>query len=124
MSDRHDLGRAIGDGEGQWFAITDARGRGRLQGASGEGIEIDVAKEFIPTLFLYDNYPGGIGLSVPLYDLRDEVIAGARALVSACECRWGCPACVGPILATDEVGNRSPKIAALRALDLFAERKA
>ncbi|TMH21468.1 MAG: DEAD/DEAH box helicase [Betaproteobacteria bacterium] len=124
MSDRHDLGRAIGDGEGQWFAITDAEGRGKLQGASGEGIEIDVAKEFIPTLFLYDNYPGGIGLSVPLYDLRDEVIAGARALVSACECRWGCPACVGPILATDEVGNRSPKIAALRALDLFAERKA
>ena len=124
MSDRHDLGRAIGDGEGQWFAITDAQGRGKLQGASGEGIEIDVAKEFIPTLFLYDNYPGGIGLSVPLYDLRDEVIAGARALVSACECRWGCPACVGPILATDEVGNRSPKIAALRVLDLFAERKA
>ena len=124
MSDRHDLGRAIGDGEGQWFAITDSEGRGKLQGASGEGIEIDVAKEFIPTLFLYDNYPGGIGLSVPLYDLRDEVIAGARALVSACECRLGCPACVGPILATDEVGNRSPKIAALRVLDLFAERKA
>ncbi|TMH59258.1 MAG: DEAD/DEAH box helicase [Betaproteobacteria bacterium] len=124
MSDRHDLGRAIGDGEGQWFAITDAQGRGRLQGASGEGIELDVAKEFIPTLFLYDNYPGGIGLSVPLYDLRNEVIAGARALVAACECRSGCPACVGPILATDEAGIRSPKIAALRALDLFAERKA
>lgn len=124
MSDRHDLGRAIGDGEGQWFAITDAQGRGKLQGASGEGIEIDVAKEFIPTLFLYDNYPGGIGLSVPLYDLRDHVIAGARALVSACECRLGCPACVGPILATDEAGNRSPKIAALRVLALFAERKA
>ena len=124
MSDRHDLGRAIGDGEGQWFAVTDAQGRGKLQGASGEGIELDVAKEFIPTLFLYDNYPGGIGLSVPLYDLRDEVIAGARALVSACECRFGCPACVGPILATDEAGNRSPKIAALRVLDLFNERKA
>ena len=124
MSDRHDLGRAIGDGEGQWFATTDAQGRGKLQGASGEGIELDVAKEFIPTLFLYDNYPGGIGLSVPLYDLRDEVIAGARALVSACECRFGCPACVGPILATDEAANRSPKIAALRVLDLLGERKA
>jgi DEAD/DEAH box helicase domain-containing protein len=124
MSDRHDLGRAIGDGEGQWFAITDSEGRGKLQGASGEGIELDVAKEFIPTLFLYDNYPGGIGLSVPLYDLRDEVIAGARALVSACECRLGCPACVGPILATDEAANRSPKIAALRVLDLLGERKA
>jgi DEAD/DEAH box helicase domain-containing protein len=124
MSDRHDLGRAIGDGEGQWFAITDAQGRGRLQGASGEGFELDGAEEFVPTLFLYDNYPGGIGLSVPLYDLREEVIAGARAQVSACECRLGCPACVGPILATDEAWNRSPKVAALRVLDLFAERTA
>jgi DEAD/DEAH box helicase domain-containing protein len=52
------------------------------------------------------------------------VIAGARALVSACECRLGCPACVGPILATDEAWNRSPKVAALRVLDLFAERTA
>jgi len=124
MSDRHDLGRAIGDGEGQWFAVTDAQGRGRLKDASGEGLELDVTKEFVPTLFLYDNYPGGIGLSVPLYDLRDEVIAGARVLVSVCECRWGCPACVGPILATDEAWDRSPKLAALRVLDLLAERKA
>jgi hypothetical protein len=31
---------------------------------------------------------------------------------------------VGPILATDEAWNRSPKVAALRVLDLFAERKA
>src|ERR1700676_3532182 len=49
MSDRHDLGRAIGDGEGQWFAITDAQGRARLRGASGQGSERALAKESIPT---------------------------------------------------------------------------
>ena len=120
MSDRHDFGRAIGDGEGRWFAITDARGRGKMQSDAGDAIDIDVVKEFVPTLFLYDNYPGGIGLSTPLYDLRNDVVARATSLVTECECRFGCPACVGPILESDEGGDRSPKVAALRVLDLLA----
>ena len=124
MSDRHDLGRAIGDGEGEWFATTESRGRGSLQtlASDGEPVELDAAKEFIPTLFLYDNYPGGIGLSVPLYDLREQVIARARALVEQCACKYGCPACVGPILGSDEDGERTPKAAAIRVLDLLGAR--
>jgi DEAD/DEAH box helicase domain-containing protein len=120
MSDRHDFGRAIGDGEGRWFAVTDAQGRGKMQDASGDGVAIDVVQEFIPTLFLYDNYPGGIGLSAPLYDLRNDVVARARAMVSACGCRFGCPACVGPILESDEGDAQSPKIAATRVLNLLS----
>lgn len=124
MSDRHDLGRAIGDGEGEWFAATDTRGRGTLQTLSSEGepIEVEATKEFVPTLFLYDNYPGGIGLSVPLYDLRDQVIARARSLIEDCGCKFGCPACVGPILGTDEDSGRSPRNAAIRVLDLLGAR--
>ena len=122
MSDRRDLGRAIGDGEGRWFAIADANGRGKLENASGDSMELDAAKEFIPTLFLYDNYPGGIGLSVPLYDLRNEVIAQARALISSCDCKFGCPACIGPILGTDESLDRSPKRAATTVLDLLSKQ--
>jgi DEAD/DEAH box helicase domain-containing protein len=121
MSDRRDLGRAIGDGEGRWFAVTDAQGRGKLQNASGDSMELDAAKEFIPTLFLYDNYPGGIGLSVPLYDLRNEVIARAKVLISSCDCKFGCPACIGPILGTDESLDRSPKRAATMVLDLLSK---
>jgi DEAD/DEAH box helicase domain-containing protein len=120
MSDRRDLGRAIGDGEGRWFAVTDANGRGKLEQASGDSTEPDAAKEFVPTLFLYDNYPGGIGLSVPLYDLRKEVVVQASAVVSRCDCKFGCPACVGPVLGTDESSDRSPKRAALRVLALLA----
>ena len=126
MSDRHDLGRAIGDGEGEWFAATEPRHRGSMQtlSADGEPINLDTAdpaeapKEFIPTLFLYDNYPGGIGLSVPLYDLRAQVIAGAQSLIAQCSCTFGCPACVGPVLGSDE-GERSPKQAAIRVLELL-----
>jgi DEAD/DEAH box helicase domain-containing protein len=123
MSDRHDFGRAIGDGDGRWFALVGARGRGKMQNESGDGVEIDTVKEFIPTLFLYDNYPGGIGLSVPLYDLRNDVVTRAQAMISACCCRYGCPACVGPILETDEGDDRSPKIAALRVLELLGMRE-
>jgi DEAD/DEAH box helicase domain-containing protein len=81
----------------------------------------DPARDFVPTVYLYDNYPGGIGLSTPLYDLRGQVVAGARSLVDACACARGCPACVGPILASDESREHSPKAAALAVIELLVE---
>jgi DEAD/DEAH box helicase domain-containing protein len=51
---------------------------------------------FEPALFLYDNYPGGIGQSEPLYRVREELLDKARALIEACPCEAGCPGCVGP----------------------------
>jgi len=119
MSELRDLGRAVGDGQGTWFATVDADGRGRMRGADGEPVEAD-RHGFVPTVFLYDNYPGGVGLSAPLFDLRDKVLAGAHALVTRCGCRQGCPACVGPILASEETRGGSPKAAALRVIDLLA----
>ena len=71
-------------------------------------------------MFLYDNYPGGIGLSTPLYDLRRELVRQAHELVTACECLYGCPACIGPILASDEQHGTSPKHAAMTVLALLA----
>ena len=75
---------------------------------------------FTPTIYLYDNYPGGIGLSAPLYERRDELLAQARAVVVGCDCDAGCPACVGPILEADEGGVGTPRALALRVLDLLA----
>jgi DEAD/DEAH box helicase domain-containing protein len=54
-----------------------------------------------PTIYFYDRYPGGIGLSERLYEVHDELIARARRLITSCTCQSGCPACVGPI---EEVG--------------------
>jgi len=66
-------------------------------------------------IFVYDNYPGGIGFSAPLYDTHDELLAATRRLIAECPCENGCPGCVGP------VGNTGPlaKAAALRILDLL-----
>ena len=52
--------------------------------------------EHEPTIFIYDNYPGGIGLSRPLYEIRDRVLGETRGLIRSCVCEGGCPSCVGP----------------------------
>ena len=88
-----------------------------------DGSESAPSRHFQPTVFLYDNYPGGIGLSAPLYDLRRELVRKAHELVTACECAHGCPACIGPILASDEQHHTTPKQAAITVLSLFAQEQ-
>jgi DEAD/DEAH box helicase domain-containing protein len=51
-----------------------------------------------PTIYLYEAVPGGIGLSERLWQRHDELISGAAALIAACGCDGGCPACTGPRL--------------------------
>ena len=65
-----------------------------------------------PTLFLYDRYPGGVGLAERLYAVYDQVVGAAIDIVASCDCHEGCPACVGPPVA---VGSGA-KLAALKAL--------
>ena len=67
-----------------------------------------------PRIFIYDNYPGGIGFSEPLFGMHAELLSRTRELIAGCACEHGCPTCVGPI------GNTGPlaKVVALRILDL------
>jgi DEAD/DEAH box helicase domain-containing protein len=53
-----------------------------------------------PTIFLYDNFPGGIGFSEPLFGMHEALIARTRELIAECPCQSGCPSCVGPEGAT------------------------
>jgi DEAD/DEAH box helicase domain-containing protein len=55
----------------------------------------------MPTIFFYDRYPGGVGLSERLYDVHGSLIEEAARHITGCGCLSGCPACVGPI---EEVG--------------------
>ncbi|MGV3465822.1 MAG: DEAD/DEAH box helicase [Heyndrickxia sp.] len=48
-----------------------------------------------PTVFLYDRYPGGIGLSEKVYENIKEIIHRAKELVMHCPCQNGCPSCIG-----------------------------
>jgi DEAD/DEAH box helicase domain-containing protein len=113
MCDRQDIGISLGSGDhgeepdtvaqravGQRFSATDA--------------PANLPPE--PRIFIYDNYPGGIGFSEPLYGMHDDLLSRTQQLIAGCDCEHGCPTCVGPI------GNTGPlaKTVALRILGLIA----
>ena len=105
MCDRQDIGISI-DGGG-----AKDPGAGAEAAPSSEAL-LDVE----PRVFIYDNYPGGIGFSEPLFAMQGDLLARTRGLVAGCECDHGCPTCVGPL------GNTGPlaKTVALRILDRLA----
>ncbi len=78
---------------------------------------VEAATGFEPNLHLYDNYPGGIGQSAPLFSMRAQLLEGARDLISMCPCEAGCPGCTGPAGETGEGAKR----AALEILRLLTE---
>ncbi|WAH36582.1 DEAD/DEAH box helicase [Alicyclobacillus dauci] len=59
-----------------------------------------------PTLYIYDAYPGGIGLSERIYRDRDQILSSAFDMVRHCECSDGCPSCVGPGTPDEELKQR------------------
>ena len=100
MCDRHDIGISIGGGDGA--DDTDLTRTGQ---------PVNLADE--PRVFIYDNYPGGIGFSQPLFTIERDLLHRTRELIAGCACEHGCPTCVGPL------GNTGPlaKVVALRILD-------
>ena len=95
MCDRHDIGLAIHGEEGR-------PAHPAPSGLAG------VAHEEEPTSFIYDNNPGGIGFSEPLFGLHDRLLGDTRTLIERCPCEAGCPACVGPI---GQTGPRAKPVA-------------
>ena len=63
-----------------------------------------------PTIYIYDNYPGGVGFSEKMFELRWSLLQAAQELILGCGCEKGCPSCVGPI---DEVGIKGKESALL-----------
>jgi DEAD/DEAH box helicase domain-containing protein len=67
-----------------------------------------------PTIFFYDRYPGGVGLSEKIYGNFEYVLQEALALVKKCPCENGCPSCIGTD-TSDETAKRD----VLQILALF-----
>jgi len=126
MADARDLQKSVGNGDGAWFVVGDQKGRGQLKDVHGGDLApVDTAfvegAQFVPTVFLYDNFPGGVGLSEPLWQRQGELVQRAIELVQRCDCSAGCPACVGPVLAASESpGLATPRSLALEVLGLLA----
>jgi DEAD/DEAH box helicase domain-containing protein len=83
------------------LAMCDRRDLGVAVGNTSE-------PEYAPNIYLYDNYPGGIGLSEPLFDLHHRLLEQTEKMIANCACAAGCPSCVGPV---GEVGERGKEVA-------------
>lgn len=83
MCDPRDIGQTLGDKSPQ---TDDPAGK-----AAGRGPQ----PGFDPTIFLFDNFPGGVGLAERIYEMNDELLRRARSLIAGCACDAGCPTCVG-----------------------------
>ena len=66
-----------------------------------------------PTLILYDNCPGGVGLAEKAYRMRRTLLTHAALVAKDCTCEHGCPSCVGPV---GEVGENG-KATAVQLID-------
>jgi len=109
MCDPHDINRCIGDRRSKWFVRFTRDSRGFYSSfKSQEEIPEDKIAFFEPTLFIYDNYPGGMGFSQELFDNTFILLEKTLKLISKCGCLNGCPSCVGP---TKEVGERAKEVA-------------
>jgi DEAD/DEAH box helicase domain-containing protein len=106
MCDAHDIGVSI---DGGALEPPSLRGRGAAAGQAGGVVP---ALQAEPIVFIYDNYPGGIGFSRPLFDMHEALLDRTSELILGCPCESGCPSCVGP------EGNTGPH-AKLVAIDIL-----
>ena len=76
--------------------------------------QVKAAHNEKPTIFFYDRYPGGIGLSEKIYTGIEEILNQTKQMVLNCQCSDGCPSCIG----TDTTSIHS-KNDVVKLLDLF-----
>jgi DEAD/DEAH box helicase domain-containing protein len=123
MCDRHDIGVSIGNGRAADVPQEAVLAGGEDSGSGASGAVARLGRGRTagqalvdydePRVFVYDNYPGGIGLSEPLFSMRQALIEKTRDLIGTCLCESGCPSCVGPL---GEVGPLAKRV----ALDILA----
>ncbi len=122
MSESHDLHRAVGDKSAEWFAMNTVTERGIYSQPDGDSPSVrlnpDDLERFQPTIFLYDNYPGGMGFSGMLFAAHEDLLVECRDLIIRCACQDGCPSCVGP---SREAGANSKAVAAALTRLLVAD---
>ena len=70
----------------------------------------------VPTIFIYDGHPGGVGITRRGYDEFERLVGDARRLIGECTCRSGCPSCV----QSPKCGNLNEPLSKRGALELLS----
>jgi len=106
MCDIHDVGVSVGDNTtGKSLPPRNLPARITQSDEPVDIIDID----FEPNIFIYDNFPGGIGLSPSLFELERVLLEHCKQTIALCPCGDGCPSCVGP---AKESGKLAKEVAA------------
>jgi DEAD/DEAH box helicase domain-containing protein len=100
LCDIRDVGSWLGDGSPVQAGQVVTRETMRAQLLQGD--------TFTPTIYLYDNQPGGIGLAERIFEVLPDLLARGLETLEACGCRSGCPSCAGPV---NEVGRQAKPVA-------------
>jgi DEAD/DEAH box helicase domain-containing protein len=100
LCDIRDVGSWLGDGSPSEVGVVVTR--------ESAWARLLQAALFTPTIYLYDNQPGGIGLAERIFQVLPDLLARGLETIQSCGCRNGCPSCVGPV---NEVGRRAKPIA-------------
>jgi DEAD/DEAH box helicase domain-containing protein len=58
------------------------------------GLSTAIGPDGLPTVFVYDGYPGGAGFAERGFRRARTWLAATAAAIEACECPNGCPSCV------------------------------
>jgi DEAD/DEAH box helicase domain-containing protein len=89
LCDIRDVGAWLGDGSPSEAGVVVTR--------ESAWARLREAREFTPTIYLYDNQPGGIGLAERIFQVLPDLLARGLETIQDCTCRSGCPSCVGPV---------------------------
>jgi len=52
--------------------------------------------KLLPTVYLYETVPGGIGIAEKMLGMWQEVLIRGMKIAEACDCSDGCPRCIHP----------------------------
>ena len=69
----------------------------------------------LPTIVVYDAYPGGAGVAELGYEAADRHLAATLEVIESCPCRAGCPSCV----QSPKCGNGNEPLDKQGAIDLL-----
>lgn len=71
-------------------------------------------------IFIYDGYPGGIGISEKIFEKWPEITSNVLKLIQECECADGCPSCVQSPKCGNDNFPLSKKVAILLLENMLA----
>ncbi|MHC4945461.1 MAG: DEAD/DEAH box helicase [Planctomycetota bacterium] len=62
------------------------------------GVKAEIASSHFhcPAVILFDEIPGGVGLSEAASRRHRHLVRAMRSIVTGCECKSGCPCCIDP----------------------------